>query len=190
MNRNQQLVFPLWQGVHMPALAYIGVGSNIDAEANIRHALALLVGQVELTGLSTFYRTAPIGRSGQPAFINGVAAIRTQLAPRDVKFTLLRGIEQELGRVRGEDKYAPRPIDLDLLLYDELVHAEEGLLLPDPEIVRRPFLAIPLCELDAGLCLPGCGIALAELAATLPRAGMEPLPALTLLLRKEFSHES
>lgn len=174
----------------MPARAFIGIGSNIAPEAHIRRALQELAKRVALIGLSTFYRTTPLGPDTQPPFINGVAAVRTDLAPRTMKFTLLRGIEAALGRVRGDNKYAPRTIDLDLLLYDELLIAEEGLVLPDPDIPRRPFLALPLCELEAGLRLPGSGVYLAELAAALPHTEMEALPRLTQSLRKEFSHES
>ena len=115
--------------------------------------------------------------------------IETDLAPRELKFQVLRRIESELGRTRGSDKFAARTIDLDLILYDELVMTTEDLTLPDPDILRRPFLAIPLHELAPGLVLPGSGLRISETAAALPRTRMKPLEDYTERLRKEILHE-
>ncbi|MCX5795294.1 MAG: 2-amino-4-hydroxy-6-hydroxymethyldihydropteridine diphosphokinase [Elusimicrobia bacterium] len=131
--------------------AYIGLGSNMEPEASIPKALELLARQVRLEGLSTFRRTAPVGPAGQPEFVNGVARVSTDLPPRSLKFEVLRGIEAALGRRRGPDQYAPRTIDLDLLLYGDLVSDEPDLVLPDPDLRTRPFLAAALLELAPGL---------------------------------------
>src|SRR3990170_4754101 len=112
--------------------AFVAVGSNIDPETNVRRALLLLAREVRLLGISTFYQTKPIDRPDQPPFYNGVIEIETELPPGELKHSLLRRIERELGRVRTEDKHAPRAIDLDLLLYDDVTLEEEGLRLPDP----------------------------------------------------------
>jgi 7,8-dihydro-6-hydroxymethylpterin-pyrophosphokinase len=117
-----------------------------------------------------------------------VAEIATELPPRALKFEVLRPIEAELGRRREEDRYAPRPIDLDLLLYDDVLLTEEGLVLPDPELWSRPFLAHPLHELAPGLVLPG-GEAIADVAARLPREEMHPLPEYTERVREALHHE-
>ncbi|MBI5242021.1 MAG: 2-amino-4-hydroxy-6-hydroxymethyldihydropteridine diphosphokinase [Elusimicrobia bacterium] len=128
--------------------AYISLGSNVEPEANIPKALELLAAQVRLQGLSTFYRTEPVGPEGQPDFINGVAQVRTDLPPRALKFDVLRPIEAALGRQRGPDRYAPRPIDLDLLVCGDFAMDEPDLVLPDPALNERPFLAAALADLD------------------------------------------
>lgn len=165
------------------ARIYIGVGANLDPEVHIRTALRRLRATLRITGISTFYRTTPIGRPEQPPFINGVIAADTDLPPYQVKFDVLQPIEIALGRVRTADKYAARPIDLDLLLYDDLVIADDSLMLPDPEIALRPFLAVPLAELSAELVLPD-GRGLRAIAATFTDYGMIPLEVFTSALRE------
>ncbi len=133
---------------------YIGVGSNIDPESNIPRALELLAARAHVEAVSTFYQTAPLLRPGDPPFLNGVARARTWLDADVLKFEILRGIETQLGRVRGGDAYAPRPIDLDILLFDTLIIDAPGLRVPDPDLWNRPFLAVPLLELEPRLVLP------------------------------------
>lgn len=164
--------------------AFIGIGSNIEPEWNVRAAVRCLAQQARVTGISTVYRTAALGRPGQPHYFNCVAGIETGIHPGEVKHDLLRPIESSLARRRSEDKYAPRTIDLDLILYGDLVMDEEGITLPDPEILERPFLALPLCELAPGLALPGCGLRIDSVAAGLAHDGMEPLEDYTRLLRE------
>ena len=171
------------------ARAFISIGSNIDPEHNVLAALLRLGSAARIRAISTVYLTEPVGPPGQPPFYNCVAEIETDLAPRDLKFRLLRGIESELGRKRSSDKFAPRPIDLDLILYDDLVMTEEELTLPDPDITHRPFLAVPLNELAPELVLPGSGVRISEAALAQPRAGMAPLENYTERLRKEMHHE-
>jgi dihydroneopterin aldolase/2-amino-4-hydroxy-6-hydroxymethyldihydropteridine diphosphokinase len=127
--------------------AFIAVGSNVAPEENIPEAFGQLRNHARVIACSTFYRTPPLNRPEQPAFINGVWEIETGLLPRAMKFDLLRPIEARLGRVRSKDKYAPRPIDLDILLYGAWVMDEEDLRIPDPDIYSRAFLAWPLYEL-------------------------------------------
>jgi len=169
------------------ARAFISVGSNINAEENVRLALRRLCALTHLTGVSQFYRTAPWGRAGQPPFINGVVAVETELPPIEFKLTILRHIEVELGRIRGEDKFAARPIDLDLLLYDAVELASEELMLPDPEITSRPFLALPLAQLAPDLPLPGTHRCMREIAAAFQDADMQMLVDYTELLRKDIA---
>jgi dihydroneopterin aldolase/2-amino-4-hydroxy-6-hydroxymethyldihydropteridine diphosphokinase len=111
------------------------------------------------------------------------------MAPRDLKFQLLRHIENELGRTRGCDKFAARTIDLDLILYDDLVMTAEDLTLPAPDIPHRSFLAIPLHELAPELVLPGSGLRISAAVLTQPRTGMIPLENYTEHIRKEILHE-
>ena len=172
------------------ARAYISLGSNLEPERNLLRALQLLRTRVRLIALSTVYRTPAVGRPEQPDFFNAVAAIETALAPRALKYDVLRAIEAELGRVRSADRYAARTIDLDLLLYDDLVVAEEGLVLPDPDLVRRPFLALPLLELAPGTVLPGDGRRLREVIGSLSSEDMHALADFTARAREEVGHES
>lgn len=166
--------------------AFVGIGSNIEPEKNMKEALHLLKKQVSLQAISTVYLTEPIGPTIQPPFYNCVIEIATQLQPQELKYTVLRRIEDVLGRKRTSDKFAPRTIDLDLLLYDDLAMTLDDWTIPDPDIVRRPFLAVALHELAPGLVLPGSNASVDEAAATLPRDGMQPLTTYTDFLRKEI----
>src|SRR6516162_3229307 len=137
------------------ARAFIGVGSNIGPEHNIRDALRRLAQSSHLASISTFYRTPAIGRPEAPDFYNGVVAIETDLPPVILKRTTLRGIETALSRHWSADKYAARTIDLDLLLYGDSVLSNDELTLPDPDILARAFIAVPLHEIAPDLILPG-----------------------------------
>ena len=171
------------------ARAFIAVGSNIEPAENVRAAVRLLAARVRVEGISTVYQTEPLGRPEQESYYNCVVEVETDLGPRDLKWSVLGPIEERLGRVRGEDKYAPRTMDLDVIVYGGLAVTEEGLTLPDPEILRRPFLAVPLAELAPGLSLPGLGVTAEEAAERLPREGMRPLDGYTESLRREVLRE-
>lgn len=133
---------------------YVAVGANIAPEENIRRGLELLARSTEITGVSTFYRTPAIDRPDQPPYLNGVVRIVTGHLPAQL-VDLLHEIEHALGRVRTEDRYAARTLDLDVLLYGAAVIQEAGLSIPDPDIRHRVFLAAALLELDPALRLPG-----------------------------------
>ncbi|MGE5172262.1 MAG: 2-amino-4-hydroxy-6-hydroxymethyldihydropteridine diphosphokinase [Betaproteobacteria bacterium] len=171
------------------ARAFVSIGSNIEPAENVKEALHLLGRQVDIRAVSTVYRTEPIGPQGQPSYYNCVIEIETELPPRELKHRVLRRIEEALGRRRSGDNYAARTIDLDLILYDELVLTTDDLTLPDPDIVRRPFLAIPLHELEPGLVVPGSGSSIDEAASRLSRRGMKPLKSYTERIRKDILHE-
>ena len=171
------------------ARAFVGIGSNIRPETNMKEALLLLLKQVSVRQISTVYVTEPIGRPADAPYYNAVVEIKTEYSPLELKQQVLRRIEAELGRERGSDRYASRTIDLDLLLYDDIVMASDELTLPDPDILARPFLAFPLLELAPELTLPGSTTRLADAAFGLPRGGMDPLPRYTDRLRKDILHE-
>jgi len=168
------------------ARAFIAIGSNIDPERNVRAAVRALARQVRVVALSTFYATPPLRRPEQPGFVNGMAEVETELPPRTLKFEVLRGIEAELGRVRGADRWAPRTIDLDIAIYDTLVIDEPDLRVPDPDIMERPFLAWPLAELAPELVVTGTGRSATEIAARLSSDAMEPLGQYTQSLKEEI----
>jgi dihydroneopterin aldolase/2-amino-4-hydroxy-6-hydroxymethyldihydropteridine diphosphokinase len=171
------------------ARVFIGVGSNVDPEQNVERAIERLGRAVRVVGISTFYRTPPVGRAGAPDFVNGMIEAETDIEPADLKRTVLRPIEAELGRRRIADKYADRTIDLDLVLYGDLVVSTADLVLPDPDLSSRAFLAVPLFELAPDLQIPGSGISVRSLTQTLPALQLQPLEELTAKLRRNLAHE-
>ena len=168
------------------AWAFIGVGSNIAPEKNILEALRLLARSARIMSISTFYREPAIDRPSDPDFYNGVVAIDTELPPMTLKSKVLRKIEAALGRRRSADKYASRTIDLDLLVYGDLVLSSKQLTLPDPDILNRAFVAVPLAEIAPGLLVPGSGVPICQVAERLSKESMQPLGEFTRTLRKEF----
>ena len=137
------------------ARAFIGLGSNLgDREAALRGALELL-GE-DVVAVSSFRETEPVGYLDQPAFLNAAAALETGLEPRALLERLL-GVERELGRTREGPRHGPRTIDLDLLVYDDRVIDEPGLVVPHPRLAERRFVLEPLAELDPVLVVPGRG---------------------------------
>ncbi len=162
-------------------IVYVGLGSNVgDREAMLRAALEQLAAMpaTDLAKVSAFYETEPVGRTDQPWFLNAVARIDTDLTPGQVVWNLQR-IERALGRVRRE-RWGPRTIDLDLLLADDLVLEEPGLILPHPELLNRAFALVPLVELEPTLVHPVSGETLLQHLArlgtvqTVHRASGEP----------------
>jgi 2-amino-4-hydroxy-6-hydroxymethyldihydropteridine diphosphokinase len=170
--------------------AFIGIGSNIAPEKNILEALRLLASSARIMSISTFYREPAIDRPSEPDFYNGVVAIDTDLPPMALKSKVLQKIEAALGRRRSADKYASRTIDLDLLVYADLVVSSKQLTLPDPDILSRAFVAVPLCEIAPELLLPGSGLPLCEVAERLSKESMQPLSEFTRTLQKEFPSPS
>jgi 2-amino-4-hydroxy-6-hydroxymethyldihydropteridine diphosphokinase len=164
--------------------AFIAVGSNIAPAENVRRAILLLAREARIRGISTVFRTAPEGRPEQPDYYNCVLRIDTDLAPLELKLRVLRGIEARLGRERGSDKYAARPIDLDLILYDEQALQTEELNLPDPHIRERAYIAAGVAELAPGMTLPGWRATIEEIRAGIPACEMAPLPDYTATLRE------
>jgi len=171
------------------ARAYVAVGSNIQAEANITRGLRRLNDLTHISAIATFFHSEAIGRPEQPSYTNGVVAIEASLPPVGIKLGILRKIESEVGRRRGADRYAARELDLDLILFGDLVLDGDDLVLPDPEIYLRPFLAIPLLELDPLLVLPDTGTPLSRIVQDMDAANIMPLRAFTETLRKEIGHE-
>ncbi len=140
--------------------AYVGLGSNLgERESLIRVAVEGLAGlpETRLAMVSSLYDTEPVGELDQPNFLNAVAQLETELTARQLLWNLLL-VERRLGRVRsGGARYGPRTIDLDLLLYGNLVLDEPNLRLPHPELHRRAFVLVPLCELDPNIIHPVLG---------------------------------
>lgn len=138
--------------------AYVALGSNLDDPVAQVRAGARDLGKLSGTRLvrcSSLYRTAPVGVTGQPDFINAVCAVDTGL-PAGTLLQALLDIERAHGRQR-DIPGGPRTLDLDLLLYGDLVRHEPGLTLPHPRLHERAFVLYPLSEIAPGLCIPGHG---------------------------------
>ena len=146
--------------------AYVGIGSNLhDPVAQVRTGIEALVDlpASQLDRCSSLYRSAPGGVAEQADFVNGVCRLATDLDPHELLRCLL-GIEAQQGRVRTSERWGPRTLDLDLLLYDDLALVTPTLVLPHPRLHERAFVLYPLAEIDPALIVPGRG-RVAELLA-------------------------
>lgn len=152
--------------------AVIALGSNIDRERNMSAAINRLRAhpEMELVAVSPIYTTAAIGSdgstSGQPVFANAAARVATTLAAPDLRREL-RTIEAGLGRVRTADKFAPRPIDLDIVLYGSEIMDVDGHHIPDRDVLRFAHVALPAADIAGDWIHPETGQSLATIAAML-----------------------
>jgi 2-amino-4-hydroxy-6-hydroxymethyldihydropteridine diphosphokinase len=156
---------------------YIGLGSNLaEPLAQLRGALAALAAlpQSRLVAVSSFYASDPLGPADQPRYVNAVAALDTDLAPLAL-LDALQAIELDQGRVRKAERWGPRTLDLDILLFGERRLDEPRLSVPHYHMHARPFVLYPLAELAPDLRLPD-GRRLADLLAACPFVGLERLP--------------
>jgi 2-amino-4-hydroxy-6-hydroxymethyldihydropteridine diphosphokinase len=156
--------------------ALVGLGSNLAPDRHLPAAVRLLAERLEVRALSSAWATPPVGPAGQPPFLNAAALVTTELAPHALKAGVLREVERRLGRVRTRDRFAPRQIDLDLVLYlaggadpgDETRRVRELVL--DPDLHHEVHLAVPAAELLPDWVHPATGEALARLAERLVAA--------------------
>ena len=152
-----------------PMRAYIGIGSNLDDPvAQVRRAFQSLnaLPACASVACSPLYRTAPVGGPpGQPDYINAVAALDTALTPDDL-LQALQALETVQGRVRTV-RWGARTLDLDVLLYGQMIRNDPWLTLPHPRLHQRTFVLYPLHDIDPLLSIPGQGT-LAELLASCP----------------------
>jgi len=139
--------------------AYVGLGSNLQGPARqLENAFELLAGisSTRLVKKSSLYHSAPFGGVEQPDFVNAVAALMTRLSAAELLFELQR-IENERGRERGDVRWGPRILDLDLLVFSNQIIEEQDLIVPHPGIGERNFVLLPLGEVAPGLNVPGLG---------------------------------
>ncbi|NLY58753.1 MAG: 2-amino-4-hydroxy-6-hydroxymethyldihydropteridine diphosphokinase, partial [Gammaproteobacteria bacterium] len=156
---------------------FIALGSNQDdPQAQVRRAFRELeqLPRSQLLGCSSLYRSAPLGPQDQPAFINAVAMLDTRLSPHEL-LDALQAIEQRAGRVRKAERWGPRILDLDLLLYAEQMMDTPRLQVPHYHMHARSFVLYPLAELAADLTMPD-GTPLQQLLQACPPSGLERLP--------------
>ncbi|GIV68912.1 2-amino-4-hydroxy-6-hydroxymethyldihydropteridine diphosphokinase [Caldilinea sp.] len=158
----------------------ITLGSNIDRERNIQRALAELERhpRLRVLAVSPVYVTPALGADGQPSgqadFANAAVRAETDLEPAALR-QALRAIESAMGRVRTQDKFAPRPIDLDLAFYGREIIETEGRSLPDPDVLRFAHVAVPLADVAGEWVHPQTGQTLAEIAAALTNQKVETI---------------
>jgi 2-amino-4-hydroxy-6-hydroxymethyldihydropteridine diphosphokinase len=149
-------------------IIYLSLGSNIRPEANIPRSVIMLNKFGKVIASSTVWETTPVGTAG-PRFLNAVVLLQAIYPPALLKSLALRRIEIEMGRVRTFNKYAPRPIDIDILIAD-------GLII-EPGLWSRAHLAVPLAELLPELSHPESGLKLAQIAHDLQRPeAIRPCP--------------
>lgn len=139
----------------MGVVAYLGLGSNLgDRLANLQRAVDLLGEEpgIRLSASSRVWETVPVGGPPQPDYLNAVLRIDTDRSPEEL-LAASRRVEAALGRVRGE-RWGPRSIDVDVLLFDERAIDEPDLVVPHPRIRERAFVVLPLLELEPDPVLP------------------------------------
>ncbi len=160
---------------------YVSLGSNVDREANIQKSVMAMRKEFGVLKLSPVYSSAAVGFDGDD-FLNLVVGIESALTVQQV-VAKLRGIEDDLGRDRSQPRYSPRPVDLDILLFDDLIIDEDGIQIPRHEILRNAFVLKPLQDLVPGLRHPQCGKCFTELwrdmAPDAPRLDTVELPQLS-----------
>ncbi len=155
---------------------YIGLGSNLATPLEqLRSALAALAAlpHTRLIAQSSFYSSDPLGPADQPRYVNAVAALDTELSPLAL-LDALQTIELEQGRTRKAERWGPRTLDLDILLFGERLLDEPRLTVPHYHMHARAFVLYPLAEIAPDLKLPD-GRALTELLGACPYAGLERL---------------
>ena len=156
------------------ATAYIGLGSNLaDPAKQIQLAVDAIaaVAQSRISALSSLYFSRPMGPQDQPDYMNAVLALDTELAPIAL-LDALQAIEQRAGRVRKGNRWGPRILDLDILLYDAQVIDSERLIIPHYGMTEREFVLLPLAEIAPQLSLPS-GELVSDLSKAIATNGLK-----------------
>ena len=167
----------------MSELAFISLGSNIEPEKNLLFGTRRLCELGKLIAVSTVYQNPAIGPTPQADFLNAAVLVETD-HPAEIIRQHLRGIEADAGRVRTHDKYAPRTLDLDLCLLGAQVSEGPEPSLPDPDLLTRAHLAVPMAELAPSFLHPVSGEALHFIADRLrPDVSLVPRPEITARLQ-------
>jgi 2-amino-4-hydroxy-6-hydroxymethyldihydropteridine diphosphokinase len=162
-------------------LAWLLLGSNIDPERNIPRAVASIAERETLVAVSSVWQSPPSDGSNQPEYWNAAVLIRTVKSPAEIHSGVIVPVEQSLGRVRSADPFAPRTMDIDLEMFDDRVEDFSGRRVPHPDILTRPYVALPLAEISPEKIHPETGEPLRVIAdrlrdGSVRRRGDIPLP--------------
>jgi 2-amino-4-hydroxy-6-hydroxymethyldihydropteridine diphosphokinase len=162
--------------------ALLSLGSNIEPEKNLPAAVRKLGRYGRVRQVSGVWQSSPLGNPDQPDYLNAALWLETSLSAQELKESAIAEVEDGLGRVRGADRNAPRTIDIDIMLFNHERIRIGQRCIPDPEVLERPFIAIPLAEIAPDYIHPETGETLAEIAARFDpnAAGMRRRPDLLL----------
>ena len=157
--------------------AFVGMGGNVgDVASTLMEAIWAMdsLPQTSVRFQSSLYRSPPWGRGDQPDFINAVVELQTRLAPM-VLLDCLVGIEEKFGRVRApDDRWGPRRLDLDILVFGDQSLQLPGLQVPHPRLHERGFVLVPLAQIAPGLDIPGLG-RVSDLLAAIDASGVQAI---------------
>ena len=145
-------------------LAYLSLGSNIEPELNLPAAVTQLARYGRVRAISTVWETLPVGFTDQPNFLNLALILETRLSAQALRNEAIAAIETALGRVRSENKNAPRTIDIDIMLFNHDALQINERHIPDPEVLERAFVAIPMAEIAPNYVHPETGQTLQAIA--------------------------
>ncbi|VFQ47316.1 2-amino-4-hydroxy-6-hydroxymethyldihydropteridine diphosphokinase [Desulfoluna butyratoxydans] len=157
---------------------FLCLGSNMgDRKANFDRALHEIEsrGIARLVAVSPLYKTSPVDYTDQAWFLNGAARVETSLSPRDL-LAQLKAVEADLGRDASGIRFGPRPIDIDILLYDDLVYSDDELTIPHPRMDKRAFVLTPLCDIDSEIIHPDTNKKMQTLLSEIDDASQEVVP--------------
>jgi 2-amino-4-hydroxy-6-hydroxymethyldihydropteridine diphosphokinase len=147
-------------------LVFISAGSNIEPEKNICRGIEELSSELEIIAISSAIWTPPIGPAIQDEYLNCVVMAQCSIPPLHLKYRVLRRIEAMTGRKRTADRFAPRTLDLDILLFGNRRYDGRRLKIPDPDIYTRQFLPFLISELNPELIMPDTGIKISSLVSS------------------------
>ncbi len=156
------------------ATVYLGLGSNLgDRMANLHFGLHCLETPCVIEEVSSVYETEPVGPP-QSLFYNAVCRVETELEPLQL-LGFLKAVEREAGREDTSERWAPRPLDIDILFYDDIVTETDELTVPHPRLHERAFVLVPLTEIAAELRHPALGKSVRELLSTVQSTGVRQI---------------
>ena len=170
----------------LPNLAYLSLGSNIEPERNLPAAVSWLGRWGHVRAISTVWESPPLGFADQPHFLNAAALLETGLSAQGLRREAITSVETALGRVRTANKNAPRTIDIDIMLFNHDVLQVGQRRIPSPEVLERPFVAIPLAEIAPDYVHPEIDQTLRQIAGRFDpaAAGMRRRDDVTLVVTR------